>query len=221
MEYNDPILLEEDPLFEDTPSPSHDAEEETALQGGSLFRWCPPNFLLPGEDDEDDDDDEGEESEMTAALKADVRAALGCAADERDVEAIIAQRLSEYYRIIDNQQMQIHRLREEIDRMFVAEHSAQKERQCREKSRRILQFWGVAIVSLTVSVVFHREISQVGWNALQGAASVFGLSPQGVVGFLTSATVVWLCSKVARSVWDAALEDLMEEKEGSDDLFDC
>ena len=192
-------------------------EEVTSQEEDSPpFEWWPPDFLLGSEEEEEEDDEP--ESEMIAAMKADVRAALEDASDERDVDAIISQRLNESYRIIDNQQLQIHRLREEMDKVFVAEQRAQKERLRRERSRRVLLLWGTAITAVTVSLVFHQEISQVGWNLFSGAAAIFGLPPKGIVGFLTCGALVWLFTKVARAVWNAALEDLMEEDE--DDLFD-
>ena len=190
---------------------SFEPPEEECSQAASRrdapFHWWPPGFL--GEDESEPlstsspEGDEVEEEE-----------------EAEDLTDALSQRLAQAFRIIDRQAKQINDLADEIDQLEEAQRqSKDAAEKVRQRYRRGIQCV-VGGLGLAVTLVFHREVCQVGWNTFSCVTAALQLNARDVIGFLTAAAAVWLFWKVSKWLWRSAVEEFFGEGGDEDDLGD-
>ncbi len=193
------------PLFEEsTPIAPSPAEEDGAPSSGvkqQSFSWWPVDFF--NADEADNAEDANAATDTAAAFNK---------------EEDLARQLRDAYQVIERQHRKIGDLRDEIDNCEAALHTAEHTLRTTKKRHRMIWYGLLGFSGLTAIMLWHREISQVGWNIFHLAADVLNLAPEAIVGFLTSGALVWLFGQIVRWTYYAAMEDLLQEQEDDYDL---
>lgn len=176
----------------------HSPPEEIPPCEKEPFVWWPPGFL----DEEQNSPPSQQGGEAPAPSQ-----------EEPD---ILSRRLSRAYRIIDEQTGQLTQLSQQLEQLKQEqqEERAQQEKQ-RRRTRQLTLFFANVLI-LSSGLVWHREVSQVGWNCFHQLCQIINTPPEDVVGFLTAIAAVWLLYQLSKWVWRCAAEDLLNEEEDND-----
>lgn len=169
----------------DTPIPSAPRQEE-----GPTFHWWPPEFLEP----------QAEEAQPEDAAPA---------PDEEELQ----QRLARSYQLIDRQREDIRSLTAQLDELEEAADTARRNLRRARARRRTAVKAGIGLTALAGTLVFYREVSQVGWNALQWMAGALGLTAQTAAGLLAAGAAARLFWALAKATFHAACEELFGPEE--------
>ena len=128
---------------------------------------------------------------------------------EEDLNA----RLSQSFHVIDRQHDHIRELSDRISTLEQEVSDSRSHTQRIHQRYRILGKTAILLPCICTAVVFHREVSQVGWNLFRETCSIFNVSPQTEMGLLTAVAVSFLFWKVAAATLHAALEEFFPQQE--------